>query len=37
MPRMAPEMLVCVWLVAGLAAFVADRALVERERRAHAS
>jgi hypothetical protein len=37
MPRMAPELLVCVWLVAGLAAFAADRTLVERERRAHAS
>jgi len=30
-------LLACVWLVAGLATFVADRALVERERRAHAS
>ncbi len=37
MPRMSPELLACVWLVAGLAAFAADRALVERERRAHAS
>ncbi len=36
-PRMNLELLACVWLVAGLAAFTADRALVERERRAHAS
>jgi hypothetical protein len=37
MPRMSLELLACVWLVAGLACFAADRALVERERRAHAS
>jgi hypothetical protein len=36
-PTMTPGLLACVWLVAGLAAFVADRALVERERRAHAA
>ncbi|HEY0094377.1 MAG TPA: ABC transporter permease, partial [Archangium sp.] len=36
-PRMNLALLTCVWLVAGLAAFAADRALVERERRAHAS
>ncbi|QRK13482.1 ABC transporter permease [Archangium violaceum] len=36
-PKMTPGMLACVWLVAVLTAFAADRALVERERRAHAS
>lgn len=35
--KMEPWLLACVWLVAVLAAFAADRALVERERRAHAS
>jgi hypothetical protein len=35
--KMSPGLLACVWLVAALAAFTADRALVERERRAHAS
>ena len=36
-PKMNGALLACVWLVAGLAAFAADRALVEREQRAHAS
>ncbi|WNG40291.1 ABC transporter permease [Archangium violaceum] len=36
-PKMTLGMLACVWLVAVLTAFAADRALVERERRAHAS
>ncbi len=36
-PKMNLGLLACVWLVAALAAFAADRALVERERRAHAS
>ncbi|HEX5754626.1 MAG TPA: ABC transporter permease [Archangium sp.] len=35
--KMNLGLLACVWLVAVLAAFAADRALVERERRAHAS
>ena len=36
-PKMNLELLACLWVVAALAAFAADRALVERERRAHAS
>ncbi|WP_375768027.1 ABC transporter permease [Archangium gephyra] len=36
-PKMNLGLLASVWLVAALAAFAADRALVERERRAHAS
>lgn len=36
-PKMNAGMLACVWLVAVLTAFAADRILVERERRAHAS
>ncbi|AKJ07498.1 ABC-type transport system involved in multi-copper enzyme maturation permease subunit [Archangium gephyra] len=35
--KMNLGLLACVWLVAVLTAFAADRALVERERRAHAS
>ena len=35
--RMTPELLLCVALVALLAAFAADRVLAERERRAHGS
>jgi hypothetical protein len=35
-PKMPPVFLLCVALVALLAAFAADRVLVERERRAHA-
>jgi hypothetical protein len=37
MPKMNVGLLACVWLVAGLVAFAADRALVHRERWAHAS
>jgi hypothetical protein len=37
MAKMNLELLACVWLVAALLAFAADRTLVERERRAHAS
>ncbi|WNG61194.1 ABC transporter permease [Archangium gephyra] len=36
-PKMNLGLLACVWLVAVLTAFAADRALVERERRAHAA
>jgi hypothetical protein len=36
-PKMDLGLLACVWMVAVLAAFCADRALVARERRAHAS
>jgi ABC-type transport system involved in multi-copper enzyme maturation permease subunit len=36
-PKMNGALLACVWLVAALAAFAADRTLVDRERRAHAS
>ncbi|HEX8441645.1 ABC transporter permease [Archangium sp.] len=36
-PKMNGGLLTCVWVVAVLVAFAADRALVERERRAHAS
>jgi ABC-type transport system involved in multi-copper enzyme maturation permease subunit len=36
-PRMTLGLLGCLWGVAGLMAFAADRVLVERERRAHAS
>lgn len=36
-PKMSVEMLIFICAVAGLAAFAADRALVERERRIHAS
>ncbi|HYO57758.1 ABC transporter permease [Archangium sp.] len=36
-PEMDPGLLAFVWGVAALVAFVADRALVARERRAHAS
>jgi hypothetical protein len=35
--KMNLELLACVWLVAALTAFAADRSLAERERRAHAS
>ncbi|HSP78183.1 MAG TPA: ABC transporter permease, partial [Myxococcaceae bacterium] len=36
-PTMSWGLLACLWLVAVLTAYVADRALVERERRAHAA
>ncbi len=36
-PKMTMGLLGCLWGVAGLMAFAADRVLVERERRAHAS
>lgn len=36
-PKMNLGLLACLWLVAVLATFAADRALVARERRAHAS
>jgi ABC-type transport system involved in multi-copper enzyme maturation permease subunit len=36
-PKMNSGLLTCVWVVAVLVAFGADRVLVERERRAHAS
>ncbi|WP_326522503.1 ABC transporter permease [Archangium lipolyticum] len=36
-PTMNVGLLGCVWLVAALCVFATDRALVERERRAHAS
>jgi hypothetical protein len=36
-PKMNLGLLACVWLVAALTAFAADRVLVEREQRAHAS
>lgn len=36
-PKMTVELLYFLWVVAALAAFAADRTLVERERRVHAS